>query len=115
MTSRLQFLGIQEAARKRRIDEGPWAGGIYSTHNDKMQKYITLAKWQKAKNYLKELTDEVARNPNGGFSYKLLELIRGFFYHLALVYEIFFPFLKGFHLTLAQHLPKRNEEGWNLT
>ncbi len=28
---------------------------------------------------------------------------------------IFFPFLKGFHLTLAQHLPQRNEEGWKLS
>ena len=32
-----------------------------------------------------------------------------------MVYEIFFPFLKGFHLTLAQHLPQRNEEGWKLS
>ena len=26
----LQYLGIQDAARKRRVDEGPWAGGLYS-------------------------------------------------------------------------------------
>ena len=34
---------------------------------------------------------------------------------MAMVYDIIFPYLKGFHLTLAQHLPHRNEEGWKLT
>ena len=31
-----------------------------------------------------------------------------------MVYETIFPYLKGFHLTLAQHLPKRDEDGWKL-
>ena len=31
--SYLQYLGIQDAARKRRLDEGPWAGGVYTTTN----------------------------------------------------------------------------------
>ena len=46
--------------------------------------------------------------------YKMLERTRGFLCHLAMVYDIIFPYLKGFHLTLANHLPKRNEEGWKL-
>ena len=36
--SYLQYLGIQDAARKRRVDEGPWAGGLYSTSNHKITK-----------------------------------------------------------------------------
>ena len=32
-----------------------------------------------------------------------------------MTFDIFFAYLKGFHLTLCQHLPKRNEEGWKLT
>ena len=31
-----------------------------------------------------------------------------------MVYEGLFPSLKGFHLTLVQHLPKRDEEGWKI-
>ena len=32
-----------------------------------------------------------------------------------MVLEIFSPYLKGFHLTLASHLPKRDDGGWKLT
>ena len=32
-----------------------------------------------------------------------------------MVFDTFAPYLKGFHLTLAQHLPKRDEDGWKLT
>ena len=32
-----------------------------------------------------------------------------------MVYEIIFPYLKGFHLTLASHLPCRDSEGWKLS
>ena len=32
-----------------------------------------------------------------------------------MVYEIFFPYLKGFHLTLARHLPQRDDEGWKMS
>ena len=32
-----------------------------------------------------------------------------------MIYEVLFPFLKGFHLTLAKHLPQRNSEGWKMT
>ena len=33
---RIQFLGAQDAARKRRVDQGPWAGGIVITTNNEM-------------------------------------------------------------------------------
>jgi hypothetical protein len=32
-----------------------------------------------------------------------------------MTYEIVTPYLKGFHLTLAAHHPKRNSEGWKLS
>ena len=31
-----------------------------------------------------------------------------------MTYELLFPFLKDFHLTLSQHLPCRDEEGWKI-
>ena len=48
------------------------------------------------------------------FEYKYLEKVRGFLCHLAMTYSIIFPFLKGFHLTLLSHLPRRDEEGWKI-
>jgi len=48
------------------------------------------------------------------FEYKRLEVIRGFLCHLAMTFDIIFPYLKGFHLTLASHLKNRNDEGWKI-
>ena len=47
--------------------------------------------------------------------YKVLERPRGFLCHLAMVYDMIFPFLKEYHLDLAKHLLHRDEEGWKLT
>ena len=115
VASKLEFLGIQDAARKRRIDNGPWAGGKYGTGNKEITKTVTEEKWLKGKGYIKELIKDLKENKNRPLEYKRLERIRGFFCHLAMVYEILFPFLKGFHLTLAKHGPQRSEEGWKLS
>lgn len=31
-----------------------------------------------------------------------------------MIFGMIFPYLKGFHLTIYSHLPKRNEKGWKL-
>ena len=49
VASKLEFLGIQDAARKRRIDNGPWAGGKYGTANQEITKTVTEEKWLKGK------------------------------------------------------------------
>ena len=113
--SRLQYLGIQDAARKRRIGDGPWAGGVYTTDQGKIRKTVTKEKWQKGRTFLVELKAEYMKDTAQSFCYKRLEKIRGFFCHLSMVFECFTPYLKGFHLSLAQHLPKRNEDGWKLS
>ena len=96
------------------MDGGPWAGTIFNTELGEITKSVTKAKWEKAQNYLLELRKKI----NDGeirFEYKWLEKIRGFMCHLAMTYDIIFPYLKGFHLTLAQHLPKRDDEWWKMT
>ena len=50
IASRLQYLGIQDAPRKRRIDEGPWAGTVYQTTPTKVVLTVTQEKWDKGKN-----------------------------------------------------------------
>ena len=112
--SYLQYLGIQDAARKRRLDEGPWAGGMFSTANNKVTKTVTQAKWLKAKMLIQGLVVDLKQDPETKLCYKRLERIRGFLCHLAMVYDPIFPYLKGFHLTLASHLSHRDSEGWKM-
>ena len=114
IASRLQFLGIQDAPRKRRIDNGPWAGSVFLTSESTIQKTVTNEKWDKARSYIAQLNTTLKNDPNADLSYKSLEKIRGFFCHLAMTYNLIFPYLKGFHLTLCQHLPRRDEEGWKI-
>ena len=113
--SYLQHLGIQDAAQKRRLDEGPWAGGIYSTSNKEVTKTVTDEKWNKGKLLVQGLVEDLNQSPTRQLSYKRLERIRGFLCHLAMVYDPIFPYLKGFHLTLASHLPKRDQDGWKMS
>lgn len=113
--SHIQYLGIQDAARKRRVDEGPWAGGVYSTSHSKVTKSVTEEKWNKGKVLIDSLLEDMEKDPSKPLEYKRLERIRGFLCHLAMVYDIIFPYLKGFHLTLAKHLPHRNDEGWKMS
>ena len=115
IASRLQFLGIQDAPRKRRVDNGPWTGSIYIASEASIQKTVTVEKWQKARNYILELNKLLKEDPNRNLDYKMLEKIRGFFCHLAITYDLIFPYLKGFYLTLCSHLPKRDGNGWKMS
>ena len=36
----LQYLGIQDDSRTRRVNEGPWAGGLYTTANNRVTKSV---------------------------------------------------------------------------
>ena len=114
VASRIQYLGSQDASRKRRVDQGPWAGCIVVTTDNAVSKTVQRSKWVKAQAYLSELNERAQLGPHTQFSYKRLEQIQGFFCHLGMTFDVLMPFLKGFHLTLASHNPQRNEEGWRL-
>ena len=51
VASKLEYLGIQDTPRKRRIDNGPCAGALFDTKEDKITKTVTQEKWIKAKGY----------------------------------------------------------------
>jgi len=114
IASRLQYLGIQDAPRKRRLDNGPWAGTIYQTSASKIAKTVTPEKWQKAKDLISQVKLELSKSSDDGVDYKFLERVRGFLCHLAMTFDVIFPYLKGFHLTLCSYLPNRNEDGWKI-
>ena len=112
IVSRLKYLGVQDAPRKRRIDNGP---SVYGTSANQITSTVTQKKWTKGKGQLLRLDSESKNNPNVLFEYKRLGRVRGFFCHLAMAYNIFYPFLRGFHLTLSRHLSQIDEYGWKLT
>ena len=56
----IQYLGMQDAVRKRRLDEGPWAGGIYSTSDKMVAKTVTQEKWLKARVLIKDLEKDIS-------------------------------------------------------
>ena len=76
---------------------------------------VTQGKWDKGKDWGKVLSEDLMENPAKPLSYKRLERIRGFLYYLAMVYDVIFYYLQGFHLTLASYLQQRNDEGWKIT
>jgi hypothetical protein len=118
MASRLQYLGIQVAPRKRRPlsqSPGAWAGAVFSTKDSRVTKLVTQEKWTKAKLMVKELLEEANGSKRHKFSYKQLEQIRGFLCHMAMTYETLTPFLKGIYLTLVCYLPQRDADGWKMS
>jgi hypothetical protein len=117
VASRLQYLGIQDAPRKRRPPTrktGAWAGAIFATDNGKVTQTVSQEKWEKGKGQILELQESLESDPKGELNYKRLEQVRGFLCHLSMTFEIITPFLKGFHLTLCAHLSSRNDDGWKL-
>ena len=73
VATRFQMLGIQDAARKRRLADGPWAGGIFGTDKGKITKTVTTVKWNKGKDMIKELLN---LKESQEISYKRLEQIQ---------------------------------------
>ena len=64
IASRLQYLGIQDAPIKRRIDEGPWAGTVYQASSTDVSLTITKEKWNKGKSYISEIIKMLDWDPS---------------------------------------------------
>ena len=77
VAARLQYLGIQDAPRKRRIDNGPWAGAIYKSSETKISKTVSKEKWEKGKDYINQLNLIFKDDKNASVEYKLLERRKG--------------------------------------
>jgi hypothetical protein len=117
--SRLQYLGLQDAPRKRRLPTltpGAWAGSMFkSSEEDVIQMVTQATKWDKAKAQIAKVIRECKEGEGDPMlDYKQLEEIQGFLGHLAMTYDIVGTYLKGFHLTLASIHPQRDQEGWKV-
>lgn len=116
----LQYKGIQVALRKvhePKLDPGPWAGALFESTATSVTKSVTVEKWNKGRRLVEALWEQLsikdwAITP---IDCKELEVARGFLCHLSMNFEFMVPYLKGFHLTLASHLRKRDKEGWKFS
>ena len=112
--SKLNFLGIQDAARKRRKCSrapGAWSGGIIRTENEEVRVLISQEKWDKTKALLEELRT-MLENHAEALERKRLEQIRGFLNYVCQTYKNMTPYLNGLHMTIDSWRPNRDEEGW---
>jgi hypothetical protein len=108
------YLGIQDAARKRRKASktpGAWAGAVVSTDDEGVYVSVSQEKWDKAKQMVKDTIAEV-NNSEDMLDRKILESRRGFLLYVTRTYPSMVPYLKGFHLTLDGWRGGRDDDGW---
>jgi hypothetical protein len=115
VASRYNFLGLQDAARKRRgpsCDAGPWAWSTVLTSGGGVFLTVTVERWQKAKQMIQWIHDGISSGTP--LLHKTLESYRGFLVYVSRTYPYLVPYLKGIHLTLDSWRPNRDAEGWKV-
>jgi hypothetical protein len=119
VSSVLGYLGIQDAARKRRgpsKEPGAWAGSVAHTSNGELVVMTSQEKWDKTQGILGWLQEQYARGGGGNpiIHRKTLESHRGFLIYIARTYPAMVPYLKGIHGTLDSWRGGRDRNGWKL-
>ena len=132
----LSFLGLQDAARKRRKPSqtpGAWAGATVSSEGDVVKKGVTKERWEKVKLKVRWIADQIGLSdsfspgdygdlndrrdesgecPHGCIHYKTMESYVGFLVYVSMTYTSMVPYLKGIYLTLNSWRDGRDVEGW---
>jgi hypothetical protein len=114
IASLCNFLGIQDAARKRHFpSQTPrvWCGAKSATDNKGLYTCTTQVKWDRGKNIINNWVEELELNDNT-LNRKEMMSGRGFLVHLSRTYPGLVPFLKGVHHTLESWRKGRNKDGW---
>jgi hypothetical protein len=120
-TSRMQYLGIQDAPRKFRPPSqdqaGAWTGTIFKVKSSRITKTVSQEKWSKAKDIAQLLFEEINVHPfeRPVLNRKDLERHTGFLNHLSMTFDKMTPFLKGFYLTLNSWRDKRDKDDWKMS
>ncbi len=114
--STLNYLGIQDAPRKRRESSqspGAWAGRGIKTGPDGTFVLTSREKWDKARTQMKEVLAMLTKDPTK-MNRKRLEQIRGFLQYVMQTYTSMTSYLIGFHMTIDSWRSGRDDEGWRL-
>ena len=120
-TSRMQYLGMQDAPRKFRAPSqnaaGAWTGTIFRVTQDQISKSVSVEKWTKGLTILCAIRDACDAHAEGrpSFDRKQLERDTGFLNHLSMTFDETIPYLKGFYLTLNSWRPHRDDHDWKVT
>jgi hypothetical protein len=115
VSSGCAYLGLQDAARKRRPPSqtpGSWAGSDVHTTHDRVSVLLSQARWDGMKDIIREIQAESAEKGNLG--HKDLERKRGKLVYGTRGYNAMKPYLKGIHLTLDGWRRGRDKDGWKL-
>jgi hypothetical protein len=115
VATRESYLGIQDAARKRRPpsqNAGAWAGSILRTNGEEVGRLVSQDRWYKAKSIIGKWQDRLLKDKNALLEVKELMSDRGFLNYIARTYPTITTFLKGFHLTIDGWRRDRDDEGW---
>ena len=119
IASRLNYLGQQDAARKRgQASQTPraWTGAKCVARSDVgIFAFSTQQKWDKGKAIVNELYEIVVVKKLLVLEFKPLEKGVGFLCHLSRTYPAIFPYLKGLYNTLNSWRIGRNSNGWKIS
>jgi hypothetical protein len=109
----LAFLGLQDAARKRRdpgTETGAWTGSVVWTSGGEVSVKTTQEKWDKTRAHIQWMTDNIGKKE--GLDMKKMQSVRGFLVYVARTYPSIVPYLKGVHATIDSWRPGRDKDGW---
>ena len=115
VASNINYLGQQDAARKRRPPSrtpGAWAGAMCFSKDEGLFVTCSQKKWDKAKTIIKHWHEEVITQKSVTVNAAQMERDVGFLVHMSRTFPAIFPYLKGFYLTLNSWRTGRNDEGW---
>ena len=111
---RERYLGIQDAARKRRPPSqqaGAWVGSIARTNSFEVGILVSNERWQKNKLVISKWLDLVNVEEYPSLDTKSLLSDRDFLVYIARTYEVLVHYLKGLHLTIDGWRSDRDEDG----
>jgi len=129
----LCYLGLQDAARKRRPQSqrpGAWAGATIASDGDVVTKGVTQERWDKLQYKIRWIASQIGLldeytpstfgnvsqgedlTPEGQIHFKTTEQFVGFIVYVSMTYTSLIPYLKGIYLTLNSWRPDRDEQGW---
>jgi hypothetical protein len=117
VASKMNWLGIQDAARKRRDpcqNPGPWAGSVvHVCAEGEITVLVTQERWNKTRSIIEWIRKGMDEGED--LEFKTIEKHRGFLVYVSRTYPSMVPYLRGVHLTLDSWRPWRKEDGWKMT
>jgi hypothetical protein len=113
MCSSLQWLGNQEATRKRisgGMRPGAWSGACVNNDQNLARKFLSHTKWEKLKLCVKWFLDHAIKRIAA--NRKMVLEKRGFMVYCGCTYDFIPPYLKVIHLSLEVWRPNKPVDGW---